>query len=83
MSRPACTSQPYRLDGATLEIKDGLSLMLRPRYEGRDADGNRVVDERITLSLVDSLHRQWPVLVKMGAVAARALCDGLRSALGG
>ena len=75
--------QPYTLAGDTLEITDGLSLMLRSKYVGRGEGGKTVVDERITFSLVDSLRHQWPLMVKMGPAAARALRDGLRAALDG
>lgn len=75
--------QPYALDGDTLEIRDGLSIMLKSKYVGRSEDGSTVVDDRITFSLVDSLRRQWPVMVKMGPRTARALRDGLRTALDG
>ena len=75
--------QPYALAGGSLEITDGLSLMLRPRYVGRGEGGKTVVDERITFSLVDSLRHQWPLMVKMGPAAARALRDDLRAALDG
>ncbi len=73
--------QPYRLSGDTLEITDGLSLMLKSKYVGKEADGSTVVDDRITLSLVDSIRHQWPVMVKMGARSARALMDSVRRSL--
>jgi len=74
--------QPYTLDGDRLEITDGLSLMLKSKYVGRGEGGETVVDDRITFSLVDSLRRQWPVMVKMGPGTARVWRDALRSALG-
>jgi len=73
--------QPYRLTGPQLEIVDGLSLMVKSRYVGRGEGGVRVVDERITLSVVDTIRHQWPVMVKMGADEARALLTGLEHAL--
>ena len=62
-------------------IEDGLSLMLRARYEGRGEGGERVVDDRITFSLVDSIRHQWPVMVKMGDGAAHTLLAALHAAL--
>lgn len=73
--------QPYRLSGPKLMIDDGLSLMLRSQYVGKERDGTSVVDDRITLSVVDSLRRQWPVMVKMGDASAKQLLEQLREAL--
>jgi hypothetical protein len=36
-----------------------------PRYVGEDAEGNKIVDERITVVLQDEPNRFWPLIVKM------------------
>jgi CubicO group peptidase (beta-lactamase class C family) len=72
--------RPYTLRDGKLEINDGLQLIVMPRYVGRDENG-KVVDERVTLVLMDSKRRQWPVMAKMDARTAKTLVAGLEDAL--
>lgn len=70
---------PYRTQ--TIELKDALTLEVRPRYEGRKEDGTPVVDERPLLLLIDGNRRAWPLMVKMNARACRDLLAVLRDLL--
>ncbi len=70
---------PYRT--RTIELKEGLTLELRPRYEGRKEDGTPVVDERPLLVLIDGKRGAWPLMVKLNARACRDLQATLRSVL--
>jgi len=72
---------PYGRKKSRLDLEDGLEILLQPRYEGRDPSGRDIVDERITLVLVDNERRGWPVMVKMDAKNAKGLLEGLEKAL--
>jgi CubicO group peptidase (beta-lactamase class C family) len=64
----------YRPAGGKLELRD-LEIVLKPRYEGTDKNGRPVVDERLTLILVDTKRRQWPLMAQMAVESARSLLD--------
>lgn len=65
-----------------LHLSEGLMLEVRPRYEGRGADGQPVVDDRPLLVLVDGRRGAWPLMVKMNAAAARGFAKALQALLG-
>ncbi len=53
-----------------VELDEQLELVVFPQYTGMGADGERVVDKRVTLVLKDPVHRMWPVMVKMNVAGA-------------
>ncbi|MHC4957047.1 MAG: serine hydrolase domain-containing protein [Planctomycetota bacterium] len=67
----------YPLRDGKLELDD-LEIMLMPRYTGRGENGERIIDERLTLILIDKQRRQWPLMAKMDAGSARGLLEALR-----
>ncbi|MFQ5843745.1 MAG: serine hydrolase domain-containing protein [Planctomycetota bacterium] len=71
----------YSLRAGKLEISQGLELRVMPRYTGMDENRRRITDERVTLVLVDTRHRQWPVMAKMDTRSAGALLEDLHRAL--
>ncbi|MHC4600330.1 MAG: serine hydrolase domain-containing protein [Planctomycetota bacterium] len=73
----------YNTRGKTLELREGLSIRVQPRYLGQGENGEQIVDERITFILEDSTVGQWPVMVKMGDKTARKLAKDLAKAAGG
>jgi CubicO group peptidase (beta-lactamase class C family) len=74
--------RPYSIEGGEVELSDGLELRVMPRYTGRGRDGERIVDERITLIVQDKKRGQWPIMAKMDRRSARALVEDLKKALG-
>lgn len=73
--------RPYRLEKGRLERDADLDVAVMPRYSGRSADGEPVVDERVNFIVRDRKYGQWPVMVKMDPVSARGLAEGIRRAL--
>jgi hypothetical protein len=71
----------YALRDGKLELSEGLELQVMPRYVGRGEGGKRIVDERVTLVVVDTKRRQWPVMAKMDAKTVRSLLKDLEKAL--
>lgn len=55
--------------------------MVMPAYHGVDAEGNEVIDERITMVLVDEANSFWPLIVKLSTPEAEALLQKLTAAL--
>lgn len=64
-----------------LHLVEGLTLEIRPRYEGRGADGQPVVDDRPLIVLIDARRGAWPLMVKLNAAAGRRLAEALRPLL--
>ena len=60
----------------------GAPLDIRPRYTGRGADGQTVVDDRPLMVLVDGRRGAWPLMVKWNAAAGRRFAEVLRPLLG-
>jgi CubicO group peptidase (beta-lactamase class C family) len=71
---------PYVLQDGRLSLEEGLEIQILPRYSGQDENGKPIVDERITLVLVDTRRGQWPVMAKMNVRAVHNLVDGLKKA---
>lgn len=64
--------------GPRVSITEGASLRVLDHYEGRGPDGSSVVDPRAVLILESSVHRGWPLMVKMNPKAAKAVAAALR-----
>lgn len=72
----------YSLDEGKLVVEK-LVMRVQPRYAGTDANGERVEDPRLTLTLVDESSEFWPLMVKMNTTSAQAFVKDLEAALGG
>jgi serine/threonine protein kinase len=67
----------YRIEeNAPIRISGGLTWRVMPRYVGYGRDG-RVVDERITVVLIDEANSFWPVIMKMSLPEAQAFRESL------
>ena len=60
---------------------NGVGFRVTPSYSGIDEDGERIVDERITLVLVDRPKGFWPVIAWMDLASARTLHADLERVL--
>ncbi|MBI2922198.1 MAG: beta-lactamase family protein [Planctomycetes bacterium] len=60
----------------------GATFTLMPGYNGVDSDGNDIVDNRMTLTLVDPATGQWPMMAHLSLSAADDLASELRRAAG-
>ncbi len=72
---------PYAPQDGRVQISEGLEMTVLPRYVGTDAQGNRVVDERVTLVVVHKLRGHWPVMAKMDVESGRLLLEDLTAVL--
>ncbi|MCO6046655.1 hypothetical protein NG895_22395 [Aeoliella sp. ICT_H6.2] len=71
-----CTmyTKPYKAtEYGAFPLPKGLEWKVMPRYVGMQENGDRIVDERVTLVLVDREKRFWPVISKMSLHEARDL----------
>ena len=75
-------TMPYELatDGV-LELPKGLRWRLLPMYSGVGEGGERILDKRATLVLIDEERGFWPLIVKMDAPAAAGLAASIQAAL--
>lgn len=64
-------NQSVTIEGGEWQVKD--------RYVGRDGD-RTLIDERITLVLVDKAKGFWPVIIKMAVGEAEAFSEKLKRA---
>jgi|GEM_PF-1191247 len=69
-------TMPYTERNEQVELPESIKLVVMPRYVGMSEDGKRVVDERVTLVVMDRDAGFWPVIVKMDIKAARELERG-------
>lgn len=76
-------TSPYKVgDDGVLALPEGMVLVrVMPRYQGGTDDGKVVVDERLTLILMDEKNHFWPAIVKMSRGAVRALQLELENAM--
>ena len=66
----------------TIELSgDGVAFRVLPGYNGVAEDGDRIVDERITLVLEDRSKRFWATIAWLDLASARALHTGLERAI--
>jgi CubicO group peptidase (beta-lactamase class C family) len=73
-------TRPYKIsEHRSIKLPPTVSWRVLPQYISVDESGERHVDDRVTLVLMDEASRFWPVIVKMNAAAANALLDGLKS----
>ena len=64
-----------------VQISEGLEITVMPRYVGRDEQRNRIVDERVTLVVMHTPRRHWPVMAKMDFESAKMLLEDLTTLL--
>lgn len=60
---------------------DGVGFAVLPQYNGVTEDGERIVDERITLVLKDEPKRFWATIAWLDLASARALHTELERAI--
>ena len=60
----------------------GATFSLMPGYDGTDAEGNDIVDTRMTLILADPATGQWPLMAHLSLTAAADLAAALHKASG-
>lgn len=68
---------PYTPTEGLIDLPPDAVVTVMPRYTGMDEDGNRVIDERICLVVMDSQGGFWPVILKLDRAAADHLADRL------
>lgn len=73
---------PYQLaEDSTLALPAGLRATVMPQYAGSNPEtGERTLDPRTTLVLIDEESGFWPLIVKMSGPDARALAEKLAAA---
>jgi hypothetical protein len=73
-SESALYTLPYKLDGhGAVRLPPACEWKVHPRYVGVGEDGQRIVDERVTLVLQDPEHRFWAVVSKLSRSDAERL----------
>lgn len=71
-----CTlyTKPYKAtEHGAFALPSSLRWQVMPQYIGRTETGERIVDDRLTLVLVDAKNRFWPVIAKMSVEEAEQL----------
>jgi hypothetical protein len=71
-----CTlyTKPYKpTEHGAFALPKNLKWQVMPQYVGRTEKGEQVVDDRLTLVLVDAESRFWPVIAKMSVEEAEQL----------
>ena len=72
----ALYTRPYKVgDDGVLDLPAGVVVRVMPRYRGMTEEGKPLVDERVTMILMDEKEHFWPVIVKMTNAAAKALAE--------
>lgn len=73
---------PYQLaEDSTLALPASLRATVMPQYAGSNPEtGERILDPRTTLVLIDVEAGFWPLIVKMSGPDARALAEKLAAA---
>lgn len=67
-------TKPYQSnEHGAFFLPAGLQWRVMPRYVGIAANGERIVDDRITLVLVDDKNKFWPFIAKMSLEEAESL----------
>lgn len=78
----ALYTKPYRAnEHGAFFLPKGLSWQVMPQYVGRGAEGERIVDNRITMVLADKANRFWPFIAKMSIEEAEQLQEKLAVAI--
>lgn len=74
----AMYTKPYKgTEHGAYMLPAGLEWRVMPKYVGVDKDGKRMVDDRITMVLVDGENRFWPFIAKMSVEQAEVLKEQL------
>ena len=65
---------PYKAEGDTIRITSDLTWQVMPSYNGQNPDtGEVTTDNRLTVVAIDAGKGFWPLILKLGAPAAKDL----------
>lgn len=64
--------------GTRVALKEGLAFKVLDHYVGQGANGERIEDPRAVLILESTVHRGWPMMIRMNPKAAKAVAAALR-----
>lgn len=69
---------PYTATEGRIELPHECTLRVMPRYVGVGEDGKPIIDERVTIVLMDEQEGFWPVILKLNVEATNDLLEQLR-----